>query len=163
MNSAAVKRIDSVALLRRMQFAEDAGPMAHPIRPDNYIEINNFYTVTVYEKGAEVIRMQRELLGHDAYRKATDLYFDRFDGMAVTTDDFVQCMEDASGRDMTQFKRWYSQAGTPEVTASGRYDAEARTYTLELTQSVPSRRRASRSQGADGHSGARRTGRAERA
>ncbi|HTK85662.1 MAG TPA: aminopeptidase N [Patescibacteria group bacterium] len=137
MNSAPVKRIDSVALLRRMQFAEDAGPLAHPVRPDNYIEINNFYTVTVYEKGAEVIRMQRELLGKDKYRKATDLYFDRFDGMAVTCDDFVQCMQDAGGVDLGQFKLWYSQAGTPEITAKGSYDEKTKKYTLELDQHVP--------------------------
>lgn len=137
MNSRGVKRIDDVLLLRRMQFPEDAGPMAHPIRPDNYIEISNFYTVTVYEKGAEIIRMQHTLLGADTYRKATDLYFDRYDGMAVTCDDFVQCMMDASGQDLEQFKLWYSQAGTPEITAKGTYDADARKYTLELSQKVP--------------------------
>ncbi|HEY0900849.1 MAG TPA: aminopeptidase N, partial [Micavibrio sp.] len=137
MNSRGVKRIDDVVLLRRSQFAEDAGPMAHPIRPDNYIEISNFYTVTVYEKGAEVIRMQHTLLSPETYRKATDLYFDRYDGMAVTCDDFLQCMMDASGEDLSQFKLWYSQAGTPEVTASGQYDESARTYTLELSQCVP--------------------------
>lgn len=137
MNSRGVKRIDDVVLLRRSQFAEDAGPMAHPIRPDNYIEISNFYTVTVYEKGAEVIRMQHTLLSPETYRKATDLYFDRYDGMAVTCDDFVQCMVDASGQDLSQFKLWYSQAGTPEVSAKGTYDETARTYTLELTQVVP--------------------------
>lgn len=137
MNSRGVKRIDDVVLLRRSQFAEDAGPMAHPIRPDNYIEISNFYTVTVYEKGAEVIRMQHTLLSPETYRKATDLYFDRYDGMAVTCDDFVQCMVDASGQDLSQFKLWYSQAGTPEVNAKGTYDEASRTYTLELSQIVP--------------------------
>lgn len=137
MNSRGVKRIDDVILLRRSQFSEDAGPMAHPIRPDNYIEISNFYTVTVYEKGAEVIRMQHTLLSPEIYRKATDLYFERFDGMAVTCDDFVQCMMDASGQDLSQFKLWYSQAGTPEITAAGRYDEEKRIYTLELSQVVP--------------------------
>lgn len=137
MNSRGVKRIDDVILLRRMQFPEDSGPMAHPIRPDNYIEISNFYTVTVYEKGAEVIRMQHTLLSPEIYRKATDLYFDRYDGMAVTCDDFIQCMMDASGQDLTQFKLWYSQAGTPEVTAKGYYDESQRTYTLELTQNLP--------------------------
>ncbi len=139
MNSAAVKRIDSVALLRRVQFAEDGGPLAHPIRPDNYIEINNFYTVTVYEKGAEVIRMQHTLLGAGAYRKATDLYFDRYDGQAVTCEDFVQCMEDVSAMPLRsgQFFNWYRQAGTPEVTAKGRYDSAKQTYTLELTQTLP--------------------------
>lgn len=137
MNSAGVKRIDDVALLRRVQFPEDSSPMAHPVRPDNYIEINNFYTVTVYEKGAEVIRMQHSLLGADTYRKATDLYFDRFDGQAVTCDDFVQCMEDASGQDLTQFKLWYSQAGTPKVSATTNYDESAQTFSIEFTQSVP--------------------------
>ncbi|MES9886169.1 MAG: aminopeptidase N, partial [Candidatus Sedimenticola sp. 6PFRAG1] len=110
MGSRGVKRIEDVRLLRAHQFAEDAGPMAHPVRPDSYIEINNFYTVTVYEKGAEVVRMQYNLLGPDLYRKGTDLYFDRHDGEAVTTDDFVQCMADASEKDLDQFKRWYEQA-----------------------------------------------------
>ena len=137
MNSRGVKRIDDVVRLRNMQFPEDAGPMAHPIRPDNYIEINNFYTLTVYEKGAEVIRMQHTLLGADAYRKATDLYFDRYDGMAVTCDDFLECMQDSSGVDLSQFKLWYSQAGTPEVTAEGHYDAATKTYHLTLSQTVP--------------------------
>ncbi|MDB5491039.1 MAG: Membrane alanine aminopeptidase [Micavibrio sp.] len=138
MNSRGVKRIDDVIRLRKMQFPEDAGPMAHPIRPDNYIEISNFYTMTVYEKGAEVIRMQHTLLGNDNYRKATDLYFDRYDGMAVTCDDFLKCMEDASGLDLGQFKLWYSQAGTPEIEAKGHYDEAARRYTLTLKQSIPS-------------------------
>jgi aminopeptidase N len=137
MNSRALQRIDDVGHLRRMQFPEDAGPLAHPIRPDNYIEINNFYTMTVYEKGAEIIRMFHTLLGAENYRKATDLYFERFDGMAVTTEDWVQCMEDASGMDLSQFKLWYSQAGTPEVKASGRYDEDSKTYTLTLEQFVP--------------------------
>lgn len=137
MGSRGVKRIDDVQSLRKMQFPEDAGPLAHPVRPDNYIEINNFYTMTVYEKGAEVIRMQYNLLGAELFRKATDLYFDRYDGMAVTCDDFVQCMEDASGQDLTQFKLWYSQAGTPEVTATCAYDESARRFTLELKQDIP--------------------------
>lgn len=138
MNSRSVARIDDVQLLRRVQFAEDAGPLAHPIRPDNYIEINNFYTVTVYEKGAEVIRMQHTLLGDETYRKGTDLYFERFDGQAVTCEDFVQCMADASGKDLRgQFFRWYNQAGTPEVSARTSYDAEARRLTIELTQALP--------------------------
>lgn len=137
MNSRGVKRIDDVIKLRKMQFPEDAGPMAHPIRPDNFIEISNFYTLTVYEKGAEIIRMQNTLLGPENYRKATDLYFDRFDGMAVTCDDFVKCMEDASGIDLSHFKLWYSQAGTPEITAIGEYDESARRYTLTLSQKVP--------------------------
>lgn len=137
MNSRGVKRIDDVIMLRKNQFPEDAGPMAHPIRPDNFIEISNFYTMTVYEKGAEVIRMQHTLLGDDTYRKATDLYFDRYDGMAVTCDDFIQCMQDASGKDLSQFKLWYSQAGTPEIHASGIYDESARRYTLTLKQHIP--------------------------
>ncbi|MCG7946074.1 MAG: aminopeptidase N, partial [Candidatus Thiodiazotropha taylori] len=115
MGSRGVKRIEDVRLLRSHQFAEDAGPMAHPVRPESYIEINNFYTVTVYEKGAEVVRMQANLLGAETYRKATDLYFERHDGEAVTTDDFVKCMEDASARDLSQFRLWYSQSGTPQV------------------------------------------------
>ncbi|MCD8526008.1 MAG: aminopeptidase N [Alphaproteobacteria bacterium] len=137
LNSRPVQRIDDVAHLRRLQFPEDAGPLAHPIRPDNYIEINNFYTMTVYEKGAEVIRMTRTLLGPDNYRKATDLYFSRHDGQAVTCDDWLKCMEDASGVDLSQFKLWYSQAGTPEVTFKGEYDEAAQTYIVTLTQKVP--------------------------
>ena len=137
LNSRDVQRIDDVTHLRRFQFAEDASPLSHPIRPDNYIEINNFYTMTVYEKGAEVIRMLRTILGPELYRKATDLYFTRHDGQAVTCDDWLVCMEDASGLDLTQFKLWYSQAGTPVVSFDGRYDAEARTYTVNLSQSIP--------------------------
>lgn len=137
MNSRAFCRIDDVQHLRRMQFPEDAGPLAHPIRPDNYIEINNFYTMTVYEKGAEVIRMFNTLLGPKNYRKATDLYFERFDGQAVTCDDWAKCMEDASGQDLSQFKLWYSQAGTPEVEATGKYDEAKKTYTLTLKQTIP--------------------------
>jgi len=137
MRSRGVKRIEDVRLLRANQFAEDAGPMAHPVRPDSYIEINNFYTVTVYEKGAEVVRMQANLLGPQAFRRAMDLYFERHDGQAVTTDDFVRCMEDASGRDLAQFRRWYGQAGTPELEVSDAYDAEQRAYTLTIRQSCP--------------------------
>ncbi len=137
MNSRALQRIDDVQHLRRMQFPEDAGPLAHPIRPDNYIEINNFYTMTVYEKGAEVIRMFHTLLTPQTYRKATDLYFKRFDGQAVTTEDWAKCMEDASGIDLSQFKLWYSQAGTPELEASGEYNETAKTYTLTLRQEIP--------------------------
>jgi aminopeptidase N len=136
MNSRPVQRIDDVSFLRSHQFPEDGGPLAHPIRPDNYIEINNFYTTTVYEKGAEVIRMQKTLLGNSAFRKGSDLYFDRYDGNAVTCDDFVKCMEDASGMDLTQFKLWYSQAGTPEVSAKGRYDESSKTYHLTLKQAL---------------------------
>lgn len=134
---AEAERIDEVNLVRTMQFPEDAGPMAHPVRPDNYIEINNFYTMTVYEKGGEVIRMLHTLLGPETYRKATDLYFLRHDGDAATCDDFVKCMEDTSGRDLSQFKLWYCQAGTPTVYARGGYDAGKKTYTLTLKQHVP--------------------------
>jgi aminopeptidase N len=134
LGSRAVERIAAVEYLRRDQFAEDAGPMAHPVRPDEYQEINNFYTATVYEKGAEVIRMQQALLGPQAFRRGMDLYFERHDGQAVTCDDFAQAMQDASGLDLTQFKRWYSQAGTPLVRVAGRYDANAKTYTLEVGQ-----------------------------
>jgi aminopeptidase N len=120
----AVKRIEDVRLLRQVQFPEDAGPMAHPIRPDEYQEINNFYTVTVYEKGAEVVRMYQTLLGRDGFRKGMDLYFKRHDGQAVTCDEFVAAMADANQRDLTQFKNWYSQAGTPRVTVLENYDAK---------------------------------------
>ncbi len=137
MNSRALQRIDDVGHLRKMQFPEDAGPLSHPIRPDNYIEINNFYTMTVYEKGAEVIRMFHTLLNPKTYRKATDLYFERFDGQAVTTDDWAKCMEDASGQDLSQFKLWYSQSGTPEIEARGEYNETAKTYTLTLKQHIP--------------------------
>jgi aminopeptidase N len=137
MGSRGVKRIEDVRLLRSHQFAEDAGPMAHPVRPDSYMEINNFYTVTVYEKGAEVVRMQANLLGPETYRKATDLYFERHDGQAVTTEDFVQCMADASGRDLSQFKRWYDQAGTPEIRVTAEYDDSTNSYHLDFEQSCP--------------------------
>lgn len=137
MNSPDVARIDDVEGLRNAQFAEDASPMAHPIRPDNYIEINNFYTATVYEKGAEVIRMMHTLLGPENYRKGTDLYFERHDGQAVTCDDFVQCMQDASGVDLSQFRLWYSQAGTPTLKATSSYDAGAQKFTLTLEQHTP--------------------------
>ncbi len=137
MGSRGVKRIEDVRLLRAHQFAEDAGPMAHPVRPDAYIEINNFYTVTVYEKGAELVRMQRLLLGSETYRRGMDLYFERHDGQAVTTDDFIQCMEDVSGRDLGQFRNWYSQAGTPELRITGEYDAAQGTFQLDIRQSCP--------------------------
>jgi aminopeptidase N len=137
MGARGVKRIEDVRLLRAHQFAEDAGPMAHPIRPAAYIEINNFYTVTVYEKGAEVVRMQANLLGSERFRKATDLYFGRHDGQAVTTEDFVRCMADASGRDLSQIQHWYDYAGTPRVRVQGTYDAAAASYVLEIEQSVP--------------------------
>jgi aminopeptidase N len=136
--SRAVERIGAVEYLRREQFAEDAGPMAHPVRPDQYQEINNFYTATVYEKGAELIRMQHALLGPEAFRRAMDLYFERHDGQAVTCDDFVQAMQDASGVDLAQFRNWYAQSGTPLVRVTGCYDAAARTYTLHVEQRLPS-------------------------
>lgn len=131
----AVKRIEDVRLLRQLQFPEDAGPMAHPIRPDEYQEINNFYTVTVYEKGAEVVRMYQTLLGVDGFRKGMDLYFQRHDGQAVTCDDFLSAMADANGRDLSQFKNWYSQAGTPKVRVEESYDADKRQYQVTLRQS----------------------------
>ncbi|MCA1324794.1 aminopeptidase N [Herbaspirillum sp. alder98] len=134
----AVKRIDDVRVLRQAQFPEDAGPMAHPVRPDSFVEINNFYTVTIYEKGAEVVRMYQTLLGRDGFRKGMDLYFERHDGQAVTCDDFRAAMADSSGRDLGQFERWYSQSGTPEVDVSVQYDAAARTLELTLEQSCPS-------------------------
>lgn len=137
MGSRCVKRIEDISLLRAHQFVEDAGPMAHPIRPASYMEINNFYTVTVYEKGAEVVRMQANLLGPELYRKATDLYFQRHDGQAVTTEDFVAAMADASGRDLSQFKNWYDYAGTPVLEVSSQYDADTERYTLDVRQSVP--------------------------
>ncbi|HEY5717707.1 MAG TPA: aminopeptidase N, partial [Motiliproteus sp.] len=137
MGSRTVKRIDDVALLRTQQFAEDAGPMAHPIRPASFIEISNFYTLTVYEKGAEVVRMLHTLLGAETFREGSDLYFARFDGQAVTTDDFVACMAEVSGLDLTQFKHWYSQAGTPRVEVEDHYDADSGRYTLTLSQSCP--------------------------
>jgi aminopeptidase N len=135
--SRAVRRIENVNLLRTSQFAEDAGPMAHPVRPDSYIEINNFYTLTVYEKGAEVVRMIRELIGAEAFRRGSDLYFARHDGEAVTTEDFVRAMEEASGRDLGQFRRWYTQAGTPVLAVSDEYDAARRSYRLRVVQNCP--------------------------
>ncbi|GGB95490.1 aminopeptidase N [Marinobacterium zhoushanense] len=137
MNSRTVKRIEDVSLLRTAQFAEDAGPMAHPVRPESFIEISNFYTLTVYEKGAEVVRMLHTLLGPEQFRRGTDLYFERHDGQAVTTDEFVQAMADVSGRDLTQFKRWYSQAGTPRIQVSDSWDDVAGCYRLTFRQSCP--------------------------
>ena len=131
----AVKRIEDVRLLRQLQFPEDAGPMAHPIRPDEYQEINNFYTVTVYEKGSEVVRMYQTLLGREGFRKGMDLYFKRHDGQAVTCDDFLAAMADANGKDLPQFRNWYSQAGTPRVKVAEHYDAVNHQYQLTLTQS----------------------------
>jgi aminopeptidase N len=135
--SRAVERIGDVRALRAHQFDEDAGPLAHPVRPSQYHEINNFYTTTVYEKGAEVVRMLKTLLGPQKFREGMDLYFTRHDGQAATIEQFVQCFADVSGADLGQFMLWYSQAGTPEVVATGSYDAAARGYRLDLAQSVP--------------------------
>ena len=137
----AVNRIASVRNLRQVQFPEDAGPMAHPVRPDSYVEINNFYTATVYEKGAEVVRMMQTLVGREGFARGLTLYFERHDGHAVTCEDFAQAIADANPRSdlarlLPQFKRWYSQSGTPKVTARGRYDAPSRTYTLGLEQTA---------------------------
>jgi len=137
LGSRGVKRIEDVRVLRSSQFPQDAGPMAHPVRPDSYIEINNFYTVTVYNKGAEVIRMMQTLLGPDGFRRGMDLYFQRHDGQAVTCDDFVAALADANGADLRQFKRWYYQAGTPELTVNDAYDPTTCTYTLTVRQSCP--------------------------
>ncbi|GAB2910125.1 aminopeptidase N [Paraburkholderia jirisanensis] len=130
----ATKRIEDVRVLRQMQFAEDAGPMAHPVRPESYVEINNFYTMTVYEKGSEVVRMYQTLFGRDGFRRGMDLYFKRHDGQAVTCDDFRHAMADANGRDLAQYERWYSQAGTPRVTVATAYDAAQRRYRVTLKQ-----------------------------
>ncbi|WPB55341.1 aminopeptidase N [Xylophilus sp. GOD-11R] len=141
-SARAVKRIEDVRVLRTVQFPEDAGPMAHPVRPDAYIEISNFYTVTIYEKGAEVVRMMQTLVGREGFARGMTLYFDRHDGQAVTCDDFAQAIADANPDSplaalLSRFKRWYSQAGTPRVHASGQYDASDRSYTLTLSQSCP--------------------------
>ncbi|MEJ6388961.1 aminopeptidase N [Gymnodinialimonas ulvae] len=136
MRSAPVKRIEDVLQLRARQFREDAGPLAHNVRPESYIEINNFYTATVYEKGAEVIRMLRILLGPDLYAAGCDLYFDRHDGQACTIEDWLACFEEVAAVDLSQFKRWYTQAGTPRVTA--RWGVEVDEFVLHLSQSVPS-------------------------
>jgi len=137
MRSRAVKRIAEVRHLKSEQFPEDAGPLAHPVRPTKFREINNFYTTTVYEKGSEVTRMIATLLGADLFKAGMDLYFERHDGDASTVEDFVKCFEDASGRDLKQFSLWYDQAGTPLVTVSGNYDATASTFTLSLEQMIP--------------------------
>ena len=137
MYSRAVARIQEVRNLRAVQFPEDAGPMAHSVRPQSYMEIGNFYTATVYEKGAEVVRMIHTLIGPRAFRKGMDLYFLRHDGQAVTTDDFVQAMQDASGADLGQFKRWYEQAGTPVLDVTGSYEPATRRYELTVRQSCP--------------------------
>jgi aminopeptidase N len=136
MRSRGVQRIQDVRALRARQFVEDAGPLAHPVQPQSYIEINNFYTATIYDKGAQVIGMLKTLVGDEGYRKATDLYFERHDGEAATVEDWVRCFEDACGRDLTQFRLWYRQSGTPVIEARGAYDAKGKTYTLDLTQSL---------------------------
>jgi aminopeptidase N len=135
--SRAVKRIGDVRGLRAGQFSEDAGPLAHPVRPDSYIAIDNFYTATVYQKGAEVVRMIQTLIGREDFRRGMDLYVDRHDNQAVTIEDFVRCMQEASGVDLTQFSLWYAQAGTPELSVADSYDPASRTYALTLRQSVP--------------------------
>ncbi len=137
MSSPVINRIRQVKVMREHQFAEDAGPMSHPIRPDEVIEMNNFYTVTVYDKGAEVIRMLYTMLGKDGFRAGMDLYFARHDGQAVTCDDFVAALQDATNVDLSLFKRWYSQSGTPEVTVSEQHSAEAQTFKLTLKQNTP--------------------------
>ena len=137
VGSPTVKRIEDATMLRTAQFAEDAGPMAHPVRPESYMEISNFYTLTIYEKGSEVVGMIHTLLGPDLFRKGSDLYFERHDGQAVTTDDFVCAMEDASGRDLSQFRLWYEQSGTPELTVRDEFDDAAGIYRLTIKQSIP--------------------------
>lgn len=135
MNSATVKRIEDASLMRTVQFAEDAGPMAHPVQPDSFIEISNFYTVTIYEKGCEVVGMINKLLGNEGFRKGSDLYFERHDGQAVTINEFISAMEDANSISLTQFKRWYKSAGTPVVDVESHFDEVAKTYTLNFKQS----------------------------
>ena len=137
MGSETVKRVEDVSLLRTLQFAEDGGPMAHPVQPASFIEISNFYTLTVYEKGAEVVRMIHTLLGEKQFRLGSDLYFSRHDGQAVTIEDFVAAMADVSGRDFSLFMNWYRQAGTPVLRVKSRYNQDAKTYTLSCTQSCP--------------------------
>jgi len=137
MNAPVVKRIEDVGLLRSLQFAEDAGPLAHPVQPQSYVEINNFYTLTVYEKGAEVVGMLHTLLGERQFRAASDLYFERHDGCAVTIEEFVTAMEEVSARDLQQFRRWYWQAGTPQLAATWEWDAATGVLTLTLAQSCP--------------------------
>ncbi|TMP06269.1 aminopeptidase N [Pseudoalteromonas sp. S3178] len=138
IGSRALNRIDAVKVMRTHQFSEDAGPMAHPIRPEKVIEMNNFYTVTVYDKGAEVIRMMHTLLGEENFQKGMTLYFERHDGQAVTCDDFVSAMSDASGVDLQQFKHWYSQSGTPRLNAEQSFDSDTNTYSLTIEQCAPS-------------------------
>lgn len=137
MNSRAVKRIEDATIMRTAQFAEDAGPMAHPVQPDSYMEISNFYTMTVYEKGAEVVRMIQTLLGPELFRKGCDAYFSKYDGQAVTIEEFISSMEAVSGRDLRQFRRWYTQAGTPRLSISDSYDPSRALYKLTVKQSCP--------------------------
>lgn len=137
MNSATVKRVEDVSLLRSHQFAEDAGPMAHPVQPDSYMEINNFYTLTIYEKGAEVVGMIHTLLGEEQFRKGSDLYFERYDGQAVTIEDFVTAMEDASGRDLQRFRLWYKQSGTPQLKVAAEYCSDSQSMALDFQQRCP--------------------------
>ena len=137
LTARTVKRIQDVEIIKTAQFAEDAGPMAHPIRPESYIEMNNFYTSTIYDKGAEVIRMMHTILGPSNFRKGTDLYFERHDGQAVTTEEFVKALEDASGVDLQQFRLWYEQAGTPTLVITDEYSHELKRYTLHITQVCP--------------------------
>ncbi|GIT22428.1 MAG: hypothetical protein CM1200mP40_21100 [Gammaproteobacteria bacterium] len=137
MGSRTVKRVEDVAFLKTVQFAEDAGPLAHSVRPESYMEISNFYTVTIYEKGAEVVRMISQILGASNFRKGTDLYFDRHDGQAVTTEEFVKAMEDASGISLDQFRRWYSPAGTPKLNIMGEYIERENKFSLKVLQTCP--------------------------
>src|SRR3989338_5547600 len=136
MRGAAVQRIKDVRALRARQFSEDAGPLAHPVRPSSYLKIDNFYTATIYEKGSEVIRMLKTLLGDDGFRAGMDLYFERHDGQATTVEAFIQCFADAAGRDLTRFFGWYEQAGTPAVDLTSHFDADAQVLTLDLRQST---------------------------
>ena len=161
MRSRPVKRIADVRSLRAAQFVEDAGPLAHSVRPETYKEINNFYTTTIYEKGAELVRMVQTLIGRAKFRAGMDLYFARHDGEAATVEQFIQCFADASGRDLTQFMRWYSQAGTPEVTVHGKFDAARNTYILECNQSRAADTRTA-DQGTDGDPSGARPRRQER-
>jgi len=137
MNSPTVKRVEDVSFLRTHQFAEDGGPMSHPVQPESYMEINNFYTMTIYEKGSELVGMYHTLLGEEAFRKASDLYFERHDGQAATVENFVCAMEDASGRDLTQFRLWYQQSGTPVLAVSTHYDEIRQSYQITFKQSCP--------------------------
>ncbi len=141
MNSASLKRIEDVSLLRRAQFPEDAGPLAHPVRPAQYSEINNFYTATVYEKGAELVRMLAGRLGPDGFRRGMDRYFERNDGRAATLEDFLAALGEANDTDLMPYLAWYGQAGTPRLRAQGHYDAARREYTLTLSQHAPEQRR----------------------